>query len=98
MNIDNLGIGELKWTVMGEFNSDIHIHICVYIYLWASLIICLKCRRHRRRGFDPWAGKIPWRRAWEPTPGFLPGEIHGQRSLEGHSPQGGKEFERPEVN
>ena len=31
--------------------------------------------RHR---FDPWVGKIPWRRAWHPTPGFLPGKSHGQ--------------------
>ena len=28
---------------------------------------------------DPWVGKIPWRRAWEPTPVFLSGEFHGQR-------------------
>ena len=44
------------------------------------------CRRHRRRGFDPWVGKIPWRRARQPTPVFLPGESHGQRSLAGYSP------------
>ena len=35
--------------------------------------------------------KIPWRRAWQPTPVFLPEESHGQRSLEGYSPQGHKE-------
>ena len=35
----------------------------------------------RRRGFDPWVGKIPWRRKWQPTPVFLPGESPGQRSL-----------------
>ena len=34
--------------------------------------------RHKRWGFDPWVGKIPWRRAWQPTPVFLPGESHGQ--------------------
>ena len=34
-------------------------------------------------GFDPWVGKIPWRRACQPTPVFLPGEFHGQRSLGG---------------
>ena len=34
-------------------------------------------------GFDPWVGKIPSRRAWQPTPVFLPEESHGQRSLEG---------------
>ena len=33
-----------------------------------------QCRRHKRHGFDPWVGKIPWRRAWQPTPVFLPGE------------------------
>ena len=34
-------------------------------------------------GSDPWVGKIPWRRAWQPTPGFLPGESYGQRNLVG---------------
>ena len=34
--------------------------------------------RCKRCGFDPWVGKIPWRRAWQPTPVFLPGESHGQ--------------------
>ena len=38
-----------------------------------------QCRRLRRRGFDPWVGKMPWRRAWQPTVKFLPGESHGQR-------------------
>ena len=36
---------------------------------------------HRRFRFDPWVGKTPWRRKWQPTLGFLPGESHGQRSL-----------------
>ena len=39
----------------------------------------------RRLGFSPWVGKIPWRRAWQPTPVFLSGESHGQRSLAGYS-------------
>ena len=38
-----------------------------------------QCRRHRRLGFNPWVRKIPWRRAWQPTPVFLPGESQGQR-------------------
>ena len=42
-------------------------------------------------GFDPWIGKIPWRRAWQPTPVFLSGESFGQRSLVGYSPWGCKE-------
>ena len=44
----------------------------------------------RRLGFDLWVGKIPWRRPWKPTPVFLPGEFHGQRSLVGYSPWGCK--------
>ena len=43
-----------------------------------------QCRTHKRCGFDPWVGKIPWRRAWQPTPVFLAGEFHGQRSLVGY--------------
>ena len=43
-----------------------------------------QCRRRKRCGFHPWVGKIPWRRKWPPTPVFLPGESHGQRSLAGY--------------
>ena len=46
-----------------------------------------QCRRHR---FNPWAGKIPWRRKWPPTPVSLPGKSHGQRGLMGYSPCGHK--------
>ena len=45
-----------------------------------------QCRRRRRLGFDPWVGKVPWRRKWQPTPVFLSGESRGQRSLVGYSP------------
>ena len=41
--------------------------------------------RHKRLGFDHWVGKILWRRAQKATPGFQPGEFHGQRSLVGYS-------------
>ena len=40
----------------------------------------------KRCGFNPWVGKIPWRRKWQPTPIFLPGKSHGQRNLVGYSP------------
>ena len=43
-----------------------------------------QCRRHKRHGFDAWVEKICWRRALQPTPVFLPGESHGQRSLAGY--------------
>ena len=38
--------------------------------------------------FNPWVGKIPWGRKWQPTPVFLPGESHGRRSLVGYNPRG----------
>ena len=62
--------------------------------LWTSQVVLLaknppvnagRCKRH---GFSPWVGKIPWRRAWQPTSVFLPGESHGQRSLASHSSLG----------
>ena len=46
-----------------------------------------------RREFDPWVGKISWRREWQPTPVFLPGKPHGQRSLGDYSPWGHKELD-----
>ena len=52
-----------------------------------------QCRRCR---FDPWVRKIPWRRKCQPTPEFLPGESHRQRSLVGYSPWGRKEWETTE--
>ena len=49
-----------------------------------------------RPEFNPWVGKILWRREWHPTPVFLPGESHGQRSLVGYSPWGRKESDTTE--
>ena len=49
---------------------------------------CGRCQRHI---FNPCVKKSPWRRKWQPTPGFFPGKFHGQRSLTGYSPWGRKE-------
>ena len=49
--------------------------------------VCLQC------GFDPWVEKFPWRRKWQPSPVFLPGEAHRSRSLAGYSPWGRKELD-----
>ena len=46
---------------------------------------------------EPWVGKIPWRRARQPTPVSLPGESHGQRSLVGYSPWDRKESDMTEL-
>ena len=73
----------------------IHIYMCVYVYLyymWLPRWLNGKestCRcKDTGHGFDPWVGKIPWRRAWQPAPAFLPGESHELRSLVGYSPEG----------
>ena len=50
----------------------------------------------RDMGFDTWVAKIPWRRAWQSTPVFSPGESHGQRSLEGYIPRSYKESDTTE--
>ena len=50
-----------------------------------------------RDGLDLWVGKFPWRRAWQPTPVFLPGKSHGQRSLAGYSPWGCTDPDMTEV-
>ena len=52
--------------------------------------------RHNRCGFSFWVRKNPWRRKWQPTPVFLPGKTHGQRSLVDYSPWGCKELDTTE--
>ena len=56
-------------------------------------VVCLQCRRAR---FDSWVGKIPWRKKWQTSPVFLPGEFYGQRSLVDCHPQGHKESDTTE--
>ena len=56
-----------------------------------------QCRRHKRSWFHPCVGKILWRRKWQPTQIFLPGESHGQRSLARYSPWGHKESDTTEA-
>ena len=54
-------------------------------------------RRHKRHRFDPWVGKIPWRRKGQPTPVFLPGKSHGQRNLVVYNPWDHKESDATEA-
>ena len=56
----------------------------------------VKASACRRPGFDPWVGKIPWRRKWQPSPVFWSGKSHGQRSLVGYRPGGRKESDTTE--
>ena len=79
-------LGE-QWTVYKIFNwvKPTYSGLPWWLRWWS---ICLQCRRS---GFDPWVRKIPWRREQQPTPVFLPGESHGQRSLVGCRPWGWRE-------
>jgi len=69
----------------------------MWLFRWLSgKESACQCRRHRRHRFNPWVRKISWRRKWQPTPVFLPGKSHGQRSLVGYSPWGLKELDMTE--
>ena len=64
-------------------HTHTHTHTHIYIYsIWdfpggaSGKEPTYQCRRHKRHGLDPWVGKSPWRRAWQPIPLFLPGESH----------------------
>ena len=93
--LDNLHIakrGPLKFPAIVVLSVSSFMPVNSYfIYLGAPTLgayglpwwlrrwtVCLQCGRS---GFHPWVGKIPWRRARQPTPVFLPGESHGQRNL-----------------
>ena len=66
----------------------------VLVMIWLRrLSICPWCRRPR---FDPWVGKIPWRRKWQPTPVLLPRKFHAWRSLVAYTPWGRKELDTTE--
>ena len=80
---DNSHLGE---ETCGQGSvSPLHDSICSRgtVRLSGNEFAC-QCRRC---GFDPWVRKIPWRRAWQPTPVFLLGESYGQKSLARFSPQ-----------
>ena len=72
-------------------NADLKLNRLPWWLRWYS--VCLQCGRPR---FNPWVGKILWRRKWQPTPGYLPGESHGQWCLVGYSLWGCKESDMTE--
>ena len=94
---------ELKIIILNEVNQKKDkYHITALIcgiwhpkWLSGKEFACL-CRRFKRLRFDPWVGKLPWQRNWQPTPVFLPGESSGQRSLVGYSPWSCKESDTTE--
>ena len=81
--------------------SWVSLSSCGYMYvliasLGAQTVKSPPATKETAFGFDPWVGKIPWRRKWQPTAVFFPGESHGQRSLVGYSPWGRKESDLTE--
>ena len=71
-----------------------NIPLCVYNGAFQAVLVVKNPPANAgdlRHEFDPWVWRIPRRRKWQPTPVFLPGRSHGQRSLAGYSPQGRKE-------
>ena len=82
VNVNILGISELKWTRKGEFNSDDHyVYYCGQKSLGRNRVVLIVNRQ---------------RRQWQPTPVRLPGKSHGWRSLVGCSPWGRKESDTTE--
>ena len=80
----------LKWQKFQEFERISRI--------WASLVA--QRVKHLPAMRETWVWSLgwedPWRRKWQPTPVFLPGESHGWRSMVGYSPWGRKELDTTE--
>ena len=72
----------LRWSLSGNYLPLKRATEGLLWWLSGKEFTC-QCKRCR---FDPWVRKIPWRRKRQPTPVFLPGKSHGQRSLAGYSP------------
>ena len=99
------GRGEIRMTRLHLKENSLALSLFPhsYSFAWifffffhfpvAQMVKTLQCRRP---GFNPWAGKIPWKRKWQPTPVSLPGESHGQRSLVSYSPWDCKESDTAE--
>ena len=89
--VSRVGFGCLVSVHLGGCVNQGEVPFCSGLPQWLSGRIHLQCRRQKRHRFNLWVRKTPWRRAWQPTPVFLPGESHKQRSLVGYSPWSCKE-------
>ena len=75
--------------ILGPKRLRTNLYINYILQFWVSQVVLLvmnpayQCRRLKRLRFNPWVGKIPWKKAWKLTPVFLPGESHGPRRLTG---------------
>ena len=71
----------------------VFLFVCFFKKVQNEVLLACQCRRRR---FDPWARKIPWRREWQPTPISLSGKSHGQRNLARYSPRSCKQLDTTE--
>ena len=82
-------------SLISFIREAVHLYTSRYfVGVWGASLVAQRIKHlpaMQETRFDPWVVKIPWRRKWQPIPVFSPGESHGQRSLEGYSPQGRKE-------
>ena len=92
------GVKQDKWLSRSlATESSFKIKVSVRTKLASLVAQTIKCLSAMlETDIDPWVGKIPWRRKWQPTPVFLPGESHGQRSLVGYNPWGCTELDMTE--
>ena len=91
------GLQQLKIGQKDRVFITILINIIMgFPWQYDGKVSVCQCRRCKRCGFNPWNGKIPQSRKWQPTPVFLPGKFHGQGSLAGYSPWDHKELNMTE--
>ena len=88
---DSSHVSECEAESPGGFNFCFHDDPWGFLGGTSGKEPACQCRKPKRCGFDHWVREIPWRRVWQPTPVFLPGKPHGQRSLGSYSPWDCKE-------
>ena len=86
------GAGGGPWLSVSCFSSfyDLNRDILKLLIGTSGKEPACRCRSCKRRGFNPWVGKMPWRRAWQPTPVFLPGESPRTEESPGYKSIGSK--------
>ena len=92
-------MADLGWVDRDSFLARDHELMTLYAEGKLAMEDYMACqsRMHKRHGLNPWVRKIPWRRKWQPTPVFLPGESRRQRSMASYSPWGHKKLDTTEA-
>ena len=92
-NLYSSGRLQVRWHPCLAVSSILSSFLHILSSESVSLVSHEQCRSYGRCGFDPWVGKIPWRRSkWHPIPVYLPGKSHGQRNLAGYRQSRGSQL------